>query len=83
MSNSIGIQDKFLSLSYNYMEKSITIEELREKANSIFYHEFYLMCLTLTVVGYGDSVSMPDLSTYKSDYQWLLLSMLAGLFGFS
>jgi len=34
--------------------------------------------LTLTVIGYGDPVSMPDLETYKVDYWYLYLCMLSG-----
>ena len=40
------------------------------------------MTLAMTVVGYGDSRSMPDLATYKEDYTQLLVTMLVGFFSF-
>ena len=37
----------------------------------------------MTVVGYGDGVSMPGLSTYTEDYATLAISILSGTFMFS
>ena len=44
---------------------------------------FYLITLTLTVIGYGDSVSMPSLTEIKGDYKVLVFIMLLGLLAFS
>ena len=49
----------------------------------LLFYEFYLMVLTLTVVGYGDSISMPDLTYFNEDYTLFTLTMLAGWLGFS
>ena len=46
-------------------------------------NEMYLMVITLSVVGYGDEVSMPDLSYFKEDYTLFTFTMLAGWLGFS
>ena len=45
--------------------------------------QFYFMCITMTVVGYGDSVSMPDLLTHPEDYTTLSIIILSGTFMFS
>jgi hypothetical protein len=44
--------------------------------------QFYLFGLTLTVIGYGDPVSMPDLTSHNEDYQYMLFSMMFGIFAF-
>ena len=46
-------------------------------------NEMYLMVLTLSVVGYGDEISMPDLTYFKEDYTLFTFIMLAGWLGFS
>ena len=38
--------------------------------------------MTLTVVGYGDPISMPDLSTYPEDVKIILFCMIAGFLSF-
>lgn len=37
----------------------------------------------MSVIGYGDSVSMPNLQDYKEDVATLYMTMLVGLFAFS
>ena len=48
----------------------------------IYFKNLYLVILFLTVIGYGDSVSMPDLNTFQRDYTKLFLCMLFGFFVF-
>ena len=43
---------------------------------------FYLISLTLTVIGYGDPKSMPDFKNYPEDYRILLFFMLFGFLSF-
>lgn len=40
------------------------------------------MVLTFAVVGYGDSISMPDLNYFKEDYELITFIILAGSLGF-
>ena len=43
---------------------------------------FYLWTLTMSTVGYGDSVSMPELDSFISDYYMLTFNLLASILGF-
>ena len=49
----------------------------------IYFKEFYFILTTLSVVGYGDGISLPDISNFENDRGIWLLMMLAGLFVFS
>lgn len=54
-------------------------------ANEVFFvysKNMYLTILYLSVIGYGDPVSMPDLNSFKTDYTKLFLCMLFGFFVF-
>ena len=47
------------------------------------YEQFYFISLTMSVIGYGDSVSMPNLQDNKEDFATLYLTMLVGILAFS
>mmetsp|Transcript_30717 Transcript_30717/g.47100 ORF Transcript_30717/g.47100 Transcript_30717/m.47100 type:complete len:161 (-) Transcript_30717:1877-2359(-) len=42
--------------------------ELNHEVDRVHQQQFYLLSLTLTVIGYGDSTSMPNLTDFKMDY---------------
>ena len=45
----------------SYIQNEIDLPGLRTQIYIIYFEAFYLMTLAMTVVGYGDSESMPDL----------------------
>lgn len=56
--------------------------QMESEVFKIYFKNLYLTILYLTVIGYGDAVSMPDLNTFKRDYTKLFLCMLFGFFVF-
>ena len=44
----------------------------------LIYENFYLLFLTLAVIGYGDGRSMPDLVSYPEVYSTLTICMIFG-----
>ena len=54
-----------------------------EQPKNLLAINFYLITLTLTSVGYGDGVSMPNLPEYKVDYTLHLGCMITGIFLFN
>ena len=71
--------------AYNYfVQQTLKHRELLE--NQIYkhyYQGFYLGQLTISTIGYGDYISMPDLTSFHDDYTFLAFQMLVALFTFN
>ena len=67
----------------DHLDKDMALTDGFKYANfDVNLNQFYLFGLTMTVIGYGDEVSMPNLENHKDAYQWQLLCMMFGMFAF-
>ena len=90
---SAGNHSKIIKIYMEKFKNKMDIE-FGEEFDAIFkaiyqelelleYEQFYFISLTMSVIGYGDSVSMPNLQDNKEDFATLYLTMLVGLFSFT
>lgn len=86
MYTSDTVHQSIMNIYLMYVkDKSFSDEDAIQVEDKVFYIYFknlYLTILYLSVIGYGDVVSMPDLNTYIMDYTKLLFCMLFGFFVF-
>ena len=66
----------------DYNDNETDAIQIETEIFKVYFKNLYLTILYLSVIGYGDSVSMPDLNTFQRDYTKLLLCMLFGFFVF-
>ena len=83
---SSTLADAFAHFMYQeYHGIGTDIERLQELDQVMRYVNmisFYLIAMTLTVIGYGDPKSMPNFEQYPEDYKILLFCMLFGFLSF-
>ena len=86
MYTSDNVHDTVMKIYHQQVKdndfKNADLELIEDEMFYIYFKNLYLTILYLSVIGYGDVVSMPDLNTYIRDYTKLLFCMLFGFFVF-
>lgn len=86
MYTSDNVHQEIMNIKLQNLEKSNDLSDatvnLEDEVYKTYFKNLYLTILYLSVIGYGDRVSMPDLTTFQRDYTKLFLCMLFGFFVF-
>ena len=84
ISDNVHQEIMLIYLKHFYSEDGLELaaNHLEIEVQKTYFKNLYLTILYLSVIGYGDPVSMPDLTTFQRDYSKLLLCMLFGFFVF-
>lgn len=86
MYTSDNVHQEIMNIYLEHIEREEKLSDatthLEDEVYKTYFKNLYLTILYLSVIGYGDRVSMPDLNTFQRDYTKLFLCMLFGFFVF-